>query len=38
MNAAKQIDLVEVRWANGTIQQLKNIVANQHLTITENQQ
>ena len=38
MNAAKQIDLVEVQWANGTIQQLKNIVANQHLTITENQQ
>ncbi len=38
VNAAKQIDLVEVRWTSGTVQKLKDIAVNQHLTVIENQQ
>ena len=30
-----QVDLLEIRWPSGTVQQLENIAANQLLTITE---
>ena len=38
VSKAKQIDLVEVRWTSGTVQKLKDVAVNQHLTVIENQQ
>ena len=38
VNETKQIDLVEVRWTSGTLQKLKDVAVNQHLTVIENQQ
>jgi hypothetical protein len=37
VSKAKQIDLVEVRWTSGTVQKLKDVAVNQHLTVIENQ-
>ena len=38
VNETKQIDLVEVQWTSGTLQKLKDVAVNQHLTVIENQQ